>query len=53
MLLLLLEFLYCPNYNFNGFGVLMEKESLYYKVNNIADIADLVLRGVLGRKALL
>jgi len=31
----------------------MEKEGLYREVNNIADTADLVLRGVLGREALL
>jgi len=31
----------------------MEKEGLYRKVNNIANAADLVLRGVPGREALL
>ena len=52
-MLLPLEFLYCLNYNFNSFGIFIEKEGLYRKVDDIANAADLVLRGVLGRDALL
>ena len=53
MLLLLLEFLYCLNCDFNSFFVFMEKEGLYCEVNNMANTANLVLYSILRREALL
>jgi len=53
VLLLPLEFLYYLNRDFNSFFVFVEKEGLYYKVNNMANIANLVLYGILKREALL
>jgi len=52
-LLLPLEFLYYLNRNFNSFFIFMEKEGLYYKVNNVANTVNLVLYGIPRREALL
>ena len=53
MLLLLLEFLCCLNCDFNSFFIFIKKEGLYCKVNDVANIANLVLYGILRREALL
>ena len=52
-LLFSLEFLYSLYYELYSLFIFSKKEGLYYEINNVANAANSVVNGNLGREALL